>query len=61
MFKVNIYQFQGRNKSTKKRSEICLKLAIKTPERHLWHRSGVLIVNNENISHSFRVTIFDFE
>ena len=30
--------------------EISSKLTIKTPERHYWGRSGVIIVNFENIS-----------
>ena len=29
----------------------CSKLTIKTPERRHWHRSGVVIVNLEHISH----------
>ena len=41
------------SKSTKEtlrtRREICLKLAIKTPERLHWHRSGVVIVNFEHV------------
>ena len=44
MFKVN-------NRSTITRRQICLKLIIKTPERHHWRRSGVFIVNSEHISH----------
>ena len=28
-----------------------LRSAIKIPERHHWHRSGILIVNFEHISH----------
>ena len=31
--------------------EICWKLTIKTLERRHWHRSGVFIVNFEQISH----------
>ena len=30
---VNIYLFKGKNKKTRKRYEICSKLAIKRPER----------------------------
>ena len=41
MFKVN-------NRSTRTRCEICSKLIIKTPERHLW---CFFIVNFEHISH----------
>ena len=38
-----------------KRCEIFLKLTIKTPERRQRHRSGVFMVNFENISHLFLV------
>ena len=31
--------------------EIFSKLAIKTPERRQWRRSGVFIVNFEHVSH----------
>ena len=31
--------------------KICSKLTIKTPDRRQWRRSGVLIVNFENILH----------
>ena len=44
MFKVN-------NKKTRTICEICSKLTIKTPERHEWRRSGVFIINFEDISH----------
>ena len=45
------YLFKVKNRTTKTRSEICSKLAIKTPERRLWLRSGVFIVNFEHIPH----------
>ena len=48
---ANIYFFKINNRNARKRSEICSKLAIKTPERHQWRRSGVFIVNFEHISH----------
>ena len=35
--------------------EICLKLAIKTPKRRHWRRSGVFSVNFEQISNIFPV------
>ena len=38
------------NKNTRTKYEICLKLTIKTPERHL-RRFSVFIVNFEHISH----------
>ena len=43
MFKVN-------NRDTRTRCEMCSKLTIKTSERRKWRRSGVFIVNFENIS-----------
>ena len=53
---ANIYLFKVNNRNTRKRCEIFSKLTIKTPE---WrrHRSGVLIVNFENISHLFLVVL----
>ena len=44
MFKVNY-------RNTRTRCEICLKLTIKTLERHEWSRVGLFIVNVEHISH----------
>ena len=44
MVKVN-------NRNTRARSEICSKLAIKTPERRHQHRFGVFVVNFEHFSH----------
>ena len=38
-------------KNTRTRCETFSKLAVKTPERHQWHRSGVFIVNFEHILH----------
>ena len=52
---ANIYLFKVNNRNIGKRCEICSKLTIKTPERCQWRRSGVLIVNFENISHLFLV------
>ena len=51
MFKVN-------NRNTRTRCEICSKLAIKTPERCHWGRSGDFIVNplmpggNKKVTHT---------
>ena len=42
MFKVN--------KKTRTRGEICSKLTIKTLERRQWRRSGVFIVNFEQVN-----------
>ena len=33
IFPENIYLFKGNNRRTRKRSEICANLTIKTPER----------------------------
>ena len=44
MFKVD-------NRNTRRRREICLNLTIKTPARRHWRRSGISIVNFEQISH----------
>ena len=43
MFKIN-------NRNTRTRCEICSKLSIKTPERSHWRRSGVSIVNFEQLN-----------
>ena len=43
------------NKNTRKMCETCSELTIKTPERRQWHRSGVFIVNFEQISQIFLV------
>ena len=45
------YMFKVSNRNTRTRCEICSKLTIKTPERRLWRRSGVFIVNFKHISH----------
>ena len=54
-FPANIYLFKVSNRNTRKRCEICSNVAIKTPERRHWCRSGVFIVNFEQISHRFLV------
>ena len=50
-YPVGIYLLKVKNRNTRTRCEICLKLTIKTPERRQWRRSGVFIVNFERISH----------
>ena len=45
------YMFKDNKRNTRARYETCSKLTIKTPERGLWHRFGVFIVNLEHISH----------
>ena len=56
--------FKTTKGNTKKRSEICSNLIIKTPERSQWRRSGLFIVNFvEDISllKILHVSIVDFE
>ena len=48
---AGIYLPKVNNRNTRTWSEICSKLAIKTPEWRHWRRSGVFIVNIEHISH----------
>ena len=54
---ANIYLFKVNNRNISKSYEICWKLTIKTPERHHWLCSGFLIVNSENTSHFFLVSL----
>ena len=42
---------KSKKRNTKQRSEICLKLTIKTPERRQLNRSGDFILNFEHMSH----------
>ena len=42
-------------------SKLCPKLIIKTQERRHWRRSGVFIINFEEILHIVIVSIIDFE
>ena len=48
---AGIYLLKVNNRNTRTRCEICSKLTIKTSERRQWRRSGVFIVNFENIPH----------
>ena len=57
---ARIYLFKV-NKETSEQCEICLKLTIKTAKRNHWSRSGVFIVNHEQISHIVLVFLVDFE
>ena len=54
---VNIYLLKANCRNAQKRCEMCLKLTIKTPERLLWHRYCVFIVNFEHILH-FDLVVF---
>ena len=47
---AGIYLVKVNNGNTKTMREICSKLKIKTPERRQWRRSGVFIVNFEQVS-----------
>ena len=47
-----MYLFKVNKRNFRKRCEICLKLTIKTPERH-WHDSDVFIVKFKPIWHLF--------
>ena len=54
------FLFEVNNRNTRKRWEICSKLAIKTPKRRQWRRVGVFIVYFEHITHFFSsVSIVD--
>ena len=55
------YLFKVNNRNTKKRYEICSKLAIKTSERCQWRSFSFFIVNLEHISHLFLMFTVDFE
>ena len=48
--RAGIYLFKVNNGNTRALCEIYSKLTIKTPERRQW-RSGVFIINFEQISH----------
>ena len=51
IYSAGIYLIKVNNIKTRTRCEICSKLAIKTPERYHWRRSGIFIINFEHISH----------
>ena len=48
---AGIYLLKVNNRNTRTRCKICSKLTIKIPERRHWSRSGVFIVNFEQMSH----------
>ena len=48
---AGIYLLKVNNRNTRTRHEIFSKLTTKTPERRHWFRSGVCIINFEDISH----------
>ena len=58
---AGIYLFKVNIRNTLIMCEICSRLIIKTPERCHSRRSGVFIVNFEEISHCSGVSIVDFE
>ena len=51
LYQNGIYMFKVNNRNTRTKCEIYSKLTIKTPERSHWRRSGVSIVNFEDILH----------
>ena len=52
-YPAGIYFFKVNNENTRTMCEICSKLTTtKTPERSHWRRSGVFVVNFEQISHN---------
>ena len=48
---ASIYLFKVNNGNTRTMCEICSKLTITIPKQNQWRRSGVFIVNFEQISH----------
>ena len=48
---VTNFLFKVNNGNIRMMCEICLKLNIKTPERHQWRCSGVFFANFEQILH----------
>ena len=60
IYTANIYLLKVNNRNTRKRCEICSKLAINISERCHWRRSGVLLLTL-NTYHPFSsVSIADF-
>ena len=59
--RANKYMLKVHNWSTKRRWEICSKLAIKTPDRRHWPRSGVFIVNFTYFTRYSITSNVDFE
>ena len=51
VFSAGIYLYKFKNRITRTMYEICTKWTIKTPERSQWRRSGVFIVDFEQILH----------
>ena len=51
VFSAGIYFYKFKNRITRTMYEICTKWTIKTPERSQWRRSGVFIVDFEQILH----------
>ena len=48
---IGNYMFKINNRNSRTRCEIRSELIIKKAERCQWRRSGVFVVNFENISH----------
>ena len=54
-YPAKIYLSKVNNRNNRKSCEICSNLTIETPGRRQWRRSGVSIVNFEQVSHLFLV------
>ena len=61
MYPAVIHLLKVNNRNTRTICEICSKVTIKLPERRHWCRSGIFIVNFEQISHIVLVFIVDSE
>ena len=62
IYSANIYLFKVNNRNTRKKSKICSKLTIETPDWRHWRCSGVFYcyLGTHFISFS-KVSIVDFE
>ena len=57
VYLAGIYLLKVNIRNARRRCEICSKLIIKTAEWRHWRRSGVFIINFEDISHLVLVFI----
>ena len=61
-YTISIYLLKVNNANPRTMCKTCSKLTIKAPERRHWRRSGVFIVNFEQVLHTVLVfLVFDFE
>ena len=69
VYPADNYMSKVNNRNTRTRCEICSTLTLKIPERRQWRRSGVSIVNFEQVNAEWEeqfprcstVFIIDFE